>query len=386
MQAMQAMQHPGHALDPALVAQVAEWLASRTPGVAWLTGTSGSGLTRMVASLTRGMEGVWMTGAKLKSRAFLRDTCSNPMAVNLKRKVIVLDELDVVMGNETVMADVAFLFKHNTTLPIVCVLKSTRGALSCDLQKKAALVVHFPPPTLDAMMRVVAEEGLTCARAEEVCRAAAGDVRHVLLTLRAQSAEVRHTTPPTADAVQHLFESVSTVRESLGLYGADAGAVAGGVFETYWQTTRDVGVLAQYSDMASLGDVVDEHIHARHRWDLMELHGALTTSSAAIMLPKSRGVSLTRYGTLWNKHYLMCTKIKMVRRLNLLRAAHGMCGLAPVDLALVRTMINGASVPRMAEVCTSAGLDATACLHLMRLWGTGYKLSTHTRLRKVLGR
>lgn len=374
-----------HALDPVLVAKVADWLASRVPGVAWLTGTSGSGMTRMVTGLTQGMEGVWMTGANLKSRAFLRDTCSNPVAVNLRRKVIVLDELDVVLGNEAAMAEVVFLFKHNTTLPIVCVLKSTRSALACELIKKAALVVHFPPPTRDAMMAVVAEEGLACARAEEVCGAAAGDIRHVLQTLRAQSVKVRHVTPPTADAVQILFERVSTVRESLGLYGADAGAVAGGVFETYWQTTQDVCLLAQYMDMASLGDVVDEHIHARHRWDLMELHGALTTSSAAIVLPKSRGVCLTRYGTLWNKYYLLCTKIKTARRLNLVRVARGMCRLPPTDLAFVRHMLCGASIPLMVEVCTKAGLDALGCLHLMRLWGTGYKLSTHSRLKKALG-
>lgn len=381
------------ALDPALVRRVREWLDAGAAGTAWLTGHPGSGLTTLVRELTRGMEAVWLTSATLRSRQFLRDVCSHHLAVSGKRKVLVLDELDVMLGNEAVMLDVAFAVKHNTTVPVVCILKSSRGAASCDLAKKAALVVHFPPPTHEAMVaavtRVAAAEGLCLDGIEGLCRAAPGDIRHVLQTLRAGIGAVREITMQTADALAELLggRGVDVVR-ALALFSADAGGLPSAVFETYWQSTQDVSQITAYLDMASAGDVVDECIHASHRWELLEVYGALTTASAATLLPPTPGVKLEKYGTLWNKNYAQCSKAKALKSIVACRASHGLAPLRAEDLAFVRTMVRSAitrSVEDAAGVCRLAGVDAPSCLHLMRLWPLGeYKLGTHTKLRKLL--
>lgn len=379
------------ALDTEAVARVREWLAQPTQaGAAWLTGTPGSGMTSLVRHLTRDMEAVWLTSATLRSRAFLRDVCSHPLAVSGKRKVLVLDELDVMLGNETVMLDVAFVVRHNTQVPVVCILKSSRAACTCDLAKKAALVVHFPPPTHEAMVeavtRVATLEKLDLGRIHDLCRAAPGDIRHVLQTLRAAVKTTRDVTMPTADAVQHVLAVPLGVRDALSLFSADAGALPSGLFEVYWRAAgTDVAACTQYLDMVSVGDLVDARIHARHQWDLLDVYGALTVSSAAITLPRAPDVQLDKHGTLWNKAYAQCSKSKGLRGITMSRATQGMQPLGAQDLAYVRTMVHHAtqeSPAAAAGAAKSAGLDAACCLHLMRLWDSGYKLTVHNKVKK----
>lgn len=378
------------ALDAAHVDRVRHWLAGAAAGLAWLTGAPGSGMTTMVAGLVAGlgMEAVWLTPSTMGTRAFLREVCSSPLAVNGKRKVLVLDELDVVLGNDAAMVEVAFVAKQNRHVPVVCILKSTRAAVGCDLQKKAALVVHFPPPTQEAMeaavLGVAAEEGLDVADARRLCALAPGDIRHVLQTLRASMTETRTMGMQTADAVATLLEVPRTVEQALALFSADAGGIPNGLHETYLRTSDDIRACTSYADFASVGDVVDECIHAKQRWDLLDLYGVMTTCSAAVVLPRKADVRLDKYGTLWNKSYVQCSKAKLLRHVGLARMQHGLGHLTVQDLGYVRRMLDVKAVEELAERCRSAGLDAQACLNVMRLWDTGYKLSTHNRLKRVL--
>lgn len=378
------------ALDPGHVDRVRSWLASAPAGMAWLTGAPGSGMTTMVSDVAGelGLEAVWLTPSTMGTRAFLREVCSSPVAVNGKRKVVVLDELDVVLGNDAAMVDVAFIAKHNRHVPVVCILKNTRAAVNCDLQKKAALVVHFPPPSQDAMVSVVlrraAEEGLDVAEAARLCALAPGDIRHVLQTLRASSREVRTIGMQTADAVALLFEKPHTVVQALALFCADAGGIPNGLYETYLSTTDDIRACTRYAEFASVGDLVDERIHAAHRWDLLEAYGVMTACSAAVVLPRKAGVTLNKYGTMWNKNYVQCSKTKLARYVDFSRSVHGLGHLSIGDLGYVRTMLNTKDVELLAERCRAAGLNAQACLNVMRLWDTGYKLSTHNRLKRLL--
>lgn len=381
------------ALDPGKVAEVREWLASGVAGAAWLTGSPGSGMTSLVRELTRDMEAVWLTSATLRSRQFLREVCSHPLAVNGKRKVLVLDELDVLLGNEAVMLDVAFTVRHNACIPVVCILKSSRVATVCELQKKAALVVHFPPPTHDAMVAAVTAvavaEGLQLADIDSLCHQAPGDIRHVLQTMRAGSTTTRSITMQTADAVVVLLRDPCDVRTALSLYSADAGGVPTGVFESYWQTSTNIDDVVAYVDSASAADVVDEVIHGKHRWDLLDVHGSLTTASAAITLPKGRTVQLHKYGAVWNKAYQLCSKTKTLKAIQAARSARGLPTMPATELAFLRFMVSAALASRggleaAADTCRTAGLDAAACLGVMRLWGTGYRLGTHNKLKKLL--
>ena len=382
------------ALDPDKIDKIQAWLLAGTPGIAWLTGSSGSGMTTMVTHLTRDMEAVWLTTGSLRSRAFLREVCSSPWAVNGKRKVLILDELDVLLGNESAMADVAFLTKNNHAIPVICVLKSTRAALACDMCRKASLVVHFEPPSLEAMVaaasRVAALEKLDVRPGgiEALCKATPGDIRHVLQSLRADSVTARDVDVQTADAVAAVFgPSVGTVQDALRLFSADTGAIPSGVFEVYWQASHDIRDCAAFADMASLGDVVDSCIHTKQRWDLLDVYGSLTTASAAIMLPPCAHITLDKFGTIWNKNYILCAKSKTVKALASSRMERGSTALGAMDVALVRHMFTTAlssSLQDAVHVCRAAQLDAQSCLHMMRLWSTGYKLNVHNKLKQLL--
>jgi hypothetical protein len=376
-----------HALDPDLVDRLHGWLSKAECGTAWLTGCSGSGMTRMVTDLVSNMESVWVTSSGFKSRAFFRDVCHNPLAVNGRRKVLIMDELDALLGNETAMTDVAFVMKNNRCVPVVCILKNTRAAKGCDLAKKAALVLHFPAPTHDAMIQAVMATlpGAPKILVAELCAKTPGDIRHVLRTLEAGSNACRDIVFQTADSVAKVLGKTMPFAEALRIFSTDSGAVASGVFESYHHTTDDIDDTLGFADCASLGDLVNERMHARQQWDLMELFGCLSVVSASVLLPKA-DVSLEKYGVAWNKGHMQCTKAKAARNVAISQAEAGVSRLSPADLAYVRLMIRGSvhSKDSMRRVCDDAGLDAGAVLNVMRLWNGEYKLSTHARVKRWL--
>lgn len=378
-------------LDPRQVDIVRQWLQGAPKGAAWLTGAAGSGMTTMVRSLVRDMEAVWMTPATLRARSFLKDVCASPVAVTGKRKALVLDELDVVLGVETTMMEVAHILRSSKGVPVICILKSTRAALSCPLRKKASLVVDFAPPreedVLAAVYAMGRAENLDCSRAEELCAKTRGDVRHVLHTLRASSDATRDVSLCTSDGVAHLLGRTHSTEEAFRLGSQDPWGLSNGVFEVYWQTSKNVEECVAFLDMCSVKDVVDECMHGRQRWDLLDVLCTLACGSAAVLLPRCEHITLDKFGTLWNKHNMMCTRTKQLRNVqSKLLGRTGTNALGVEDLAFVRDMIVRClpDAKKVADMCAHVGLDATACLDVMRLWNTGYKLSTHIRVRREL--
>lgn len=377
-------------LDSDLKELVQDWLAGEQGGMVWLTGSPGSGMTTMVRELVANMEAVWMTPATMWSRALLRDVCRSPVAVNGRRKVLVLDELDSVLSNESTMTEVVFLVKQCQRVPVVCIMKATRAALTCPLRKKAKLVVSFQPlkhaDTVAAVLRIAEAEGLPTQEVDALCCKAPGDVRHVVQTLRAGVRTTRDVHMPTSLGVEAVLGRRMGVEEALRAYEADAGALPSGVFETYWRTAEDISECVAYLDMASVGDLVDERIHAKQRWDLMQLHGALTVGAAAVTLPSKPGIVTDKHGTLWNKGNLLRTHIKGLKGVEMRRAAGGMARLGAEDLGFLRRMIADClpDVEAAANVCRRAGLNAEACLAVMRLWNTGYLINTHNKIKKLL--
>lgn len=382
------------ALDAGLVAQIREWLA-RGKGSAWITGHPGSGMTMMMQALVDELqlEAVWMTPSMPRSRAFLRDVCRTPRAVNGRRKVLVLDELDVVLGNESAMVDVAHVVKADWAVPVVCLLKATRGTRDHELARKASLAVHFPPPSPQDMARVArkvaSEEGLQDSNIVDLCRRAPpGDIRHVLQTLRfaAPVAHIRDHTVQTADAVAAVFAEATSVMQALDLYWAEAGAVSSGVWEVYTQACSTIEDAATYADYASNADLVDAAIHSRNQWGLMDFYGCLTTASAAIVLPKAR-VALQKYGVAWNQKYARDTKIKNMKKINQAVVCAGCQPLRYDGMASLRDIMSGLLTDREAftALCRSLGLGSQDVLKVMRLGKNtdDYKLSVHNRTVKV---
>lgn len=382
------------ALDAGMVARLQDWLGAlwSTPEaqVAWLTAPAGSGLTHLVRCLTRDWESVWFNTACTCSRAFLKDVCSNPRAVNGKQKILILDELDVVLSNENTMVDINFLFKHAARIPIICVLKSTRVAVGCDLAKKCALVLHFPVPATHDMLRcishAVAPTTVDLDRAATLCLKTPGDVRHVIRALQASATHTRDVTMSTQAAVSTLLTATTTVQDALALFWGDTCFVPHSLFECYWQAAGDIRQCTAYADMASAADVVDERIHAKARWDLLEFYGCLTTASAALALPKAP-VEITKFGTLWNKNYMHCARIKTFKNINSDRvklAGHPLAWLDAVDLAFIRRMVHPMPHDHIAAFCAGNHIGALGLLHIMRLWNSDYKLSKHNRVRALL--
>ena len=50
--------------------------------------------------------------------------------------------------------------------------------------------------------------------------------------------------------------------------------------------------------MASCADVVDERMHSRMQWNLMELYGCLTVGAAAVLIPFWTSVLVRTYAWL----------------------------------------------------------------------------------------
>jgi hypothetical protein len=354
-------------------------------------------MTSMVRAIIDdlGMEAVWQTSGTLGKRAFLLNVCTSSVAVSGKRKVLVLDEMEAILGNEAVMADICHVIKHNRCVPIVCISKTTRAARTCDIGKKAALTIEFPPPAAPDVekwvMAVAASEGLKADPVEvrALCGVTQGDAGHVLQTLRAASKDVRDMTMLTADAVRTLYELPCTLDAAIRMYLADAGALSSAVFETYLQTGCSLDQMATMAALESCADLVDEYIHARNRWDLLEVHGSLTAGAAATCVPRTPNVALERHGILWNKMNLMLDRRKKLRNLSHTRLQQGLLThLDATDLASVRSMYHHALTlhgpPGGARVAISAGLDPTTLLHLMRLWSAEYKLSVHNKVKKIM--
>lgn len=382
-------------LDPALVDRVARWLESGGGGMAWLTGWPGSGMTSMVTELTRGMEVVWVTSATpndQRSRAFMAAVLSNRLAVTLRPKVLVVDEMESMLANEIFMADFASVLKQRFPAPIVCVLKSSRQTRTCETRKKAALTVDFPRPSPEATAAAVLRAlgpGVDEAEVRRVCAAAPGDVRHALQTLRAESADTRDVGAETADAVRDLFADVDTVAGAARLYLADPGALASATFECYTQAAATVAQAAAFAEFASASDAVDEYMHARGDWArLMDVHGCMLAGAAAVVLPRAPGVALTTYGRQWNKNNARLIKHKLLRHVGLVRAERGMAArLGTPDLAWVQAMLGPPprDLAAVADTCRRAGMDAQGFATVVRL-GRGGTVSGNelARVRAAL--
>lgn len=218
-----------------------------------------------------------------------------------------------------------------------------------------------------------------------LCAQAPGDIRHVLTTLRATVTETRTVGMQTADAVAQLLGSPGGIKRALIMFWADPCGVPNGLFETYWKACGDIRDCTAYLETVSQANLMDECIHSKQRWDLWDAYGVLTTCSADILLPKKTGIKLDKYGTMWNKNYVQCSKTKLLKSVCRTRSMVGGTRLTALDVACIRMMVNSClpDAQRVATVCRAAGLDALGCLHVMRLWDNGYKLSTHARVKRA---
>ena len=416
MSALLADRHaPRTSLDSLLsaveVASLRKWLAAEpAPGrVALVLGGPGSGVTTLLTLLVRelGMEPVWARAATPRLRAFLGDSGTSHTAVNGKRKVIVIDEYDVIVGDAAASVDVASFLKRKPAAPVVLLAHAVRSAKSTDAAGKAADRFVFQRPTWPVVARRLAaiceSDGIdaSAAQLEALARTVKGDVRGALAALdmyarrpcAAETIEVRDVSEEGLDVVDMLLAGPAVaVTEALRLYANDAAIVSNGLSENYTDAAADVETCARMADAFADADVMDEKIFARQAWDLLDVHAVFAVAAPVIELhrfgtARAAKKPAEKFGTVWSKMYNACAKQKNVRAIRTWRAEAGLSDAPAEDLALLRPAIqeaiaraDPAEVRRLA-----AGVGgATEVLALMRLSKTEYKQTTHARLKKLL--
>jgi hypothetical protein len=228
MSALLAARHaPRTSLDSLLsaveVASLRKWLAAESaPGrVALVLGGPGSGVTTLLTLLVRelGMEPVWARAATPRLRTFLGDSGTSHTAVNGKRKVVIIDEYDVIVGDAAASVDVASFLKRKPAAPVVLLAHAVRSAKSADAAGKAADRFVFQRPTWPVVARRLSQiceiDGIdaSAAQLEALARTVKGDVRGALAALdmyarrpcAAETIEVRDVSEEGLDVVDMLL-------------------------------------------------------------------------------------------------------------------------------------------------------------------------------------
>lgn len=393
------------------VASLRKWLAAESaPGrVALVLGSPGSGVTTLLTLLVRelGMEPVWARAATPRLQAFLGDSGTSHTAVNGKRKVVIVDEYDVIVGDGAASVDVASFLKRRPAAPVVLLAHAVRSAKTSDAAGKGAAKFVFQRPSWAVVARRLAKicelDGIdaSAAQLEALARTVRGDVRGALAALdmyarkpcRAETIEVRDVGEEGLDVVDALLAGPAVpVTEALRLYANDAAVVSNGLSENYTDAAADIEACARMADAFSDADVIDEKIFARQAWDLLDVHAVFAVAAPVIELhrhgdarPSKKPVE--KFGTVWSKMYNACAKQKNVRAIRMWRAEAGLPDAPAEDLALLRPAIQ-AAIARSDAVDArrlAAGVGgATEVLALMRLSKTEYKQTTHARLKKLM--
>ena len=394
------------------VASLRAWLAAESaPGrVALVLGSPGSGVTTLLTLLVKelGMEPVWARAATPRLRVFLGDSGTSHTAVNGKRKVVIVDEYDVIIGDAAASVDVASFLKKKPAAPVVLLAHTARSTKTSDAAGKTADRFLFQRPTWPAVAKRLAkiceadDIDASAAQLEELARTVKGDVRGALAALdmyarkpcTATTIEIRDVSDEGLDVVDSLLREAVPVTEALRLYANDAAVVSNGLSENYTDVAADIETCLRMADAFADADVIDEKIFARQAWELLDVHAVFAVAAPVMELhrfgdarPSKKQVE--KFGTVWSKMYNACAKQKNVRAIRMWRAEAGLVDAPAQDLALLRPAIQDAIAradhAEIARLAAGVG-GATEILALMRLSKTEYKQTTHARLKKLLSK
>lgn len=414
MDLLAARHAPRTSLDSLLgaveVASLRKWLAAESaPGrVALVLGSPGSGVTTLLALLVKelDLEPIWARAATPRLRILLGDSGSSHTAVNGKRKVVIIDEYDVIVGDAAASVDVSTFLKKKPSAPVVLLAHAVRSSKTTDAAGKTADRFLFQRPAWPAVARrltaICEKDGIDASpeQLEDLARTVKGDVRGALAALdmyarkpcRSETIEIRDVREEGLDVVDALLGKAVSVTDALRLYASDAAIVSNGLSENYTDAAADVETCARMADAFSNADVIDETIFARQAWDLVHVHAVFAVAAPVVELhrfgtarPLKKPVE--KFGTMWSKMYNACAKQKNARAIRMWRAEAGLTYVPAHDLALLRPAIQEAiarSDPGEVKRLAAGVGGATEILALMRLSKTEYKQTTHTRLKKLL--
>lgn len=404
------------------VAALRAWLMAGAAGPALATAAPGSGLSTLVRLLLRetGLESVWLGGAQPRLRAVLEHAVANPLTVTLRRKAVVIDDVDALAATDSAaFADVLACIRRRPPVQVLCLGHDSRSQKTYEYAKAWTRFALGRPSasTLAAYLRRVAEahlpRDLDATLLDDVAKRCRGDVRAALSALDVYA---RAPPPPASGAAREppaaaagfckddASEGLDIV-EAL-LRGEHAGVAGGlrafrqepsvvpmGLYENYVSALRpcDAAIAADVAHAYSNADLVDRYMYSRQCWDVFDAYGACAVCDPVARLGAAprRALTVQKFGSVWSKLYNMCAKTKHVKSVNAKRAEHGLAPLGACDLASVRLMARAEIERGDAESIRNVAwpLSSQHVLGLMRLDPGGsawYKQSSHARLKKAL--
>jgi hypothetical protein len=404
------------------VASLRAWMASGARGPALVTAGPGSGLTTLLALLVRevGLDAVWVGSATPRIKQLLQQAGASPVSVTLRRKIIVVDELDALAaGDAMAMADALAFARSAPPLPVLFASHATRSQKSLEFARAWPRFALGRPaaPALAAYLGgvarkhgVPADEGALRALADRV----RGDVRAALMALElvrggggdgaaAAVVDVKDERADGLDLAEAILrgERGATVPECLRVFGMEPAVVPMGVYENYLSSLGrdDLRAACEVAHGFSDADLVDRYLYARQAWDVMEAYGVCCVAAPSLALRRHRrrppppSYGIAKFGTVWSKVYNMCAKAKHVKQLAAALAEAGVQPLGVCDLSWVRARLKAvvqrgdATDEDVRAACWPLGAAQVLCLARLDPGPGGsawYKQAVHARVRRAL--
>jgi hypothetical protein len=312
-------------------------------------GEHGAGCTSVVhdAIVQRQLEAVWLaTGAV--AGVHLESAASSTVAVNGKRKIIVIDEFDaIVAADPQTTASIATAIKKGV-VPIILIARGDPAGWRTkvgDMVPKAATRVHVVPPTDRPI--AIATKGLDGATA----------------------------------ALMGIDDSAI-----IAAFRGD-GIASGAVFDNYPKYTKS------FEDAHAIADAFSAHNAIQDTMARVGVHddpyAAMPIATAALRC-SARKITIGTFGTVWSKNNATYAKKSTIRSITRERLERGgLCHLAAhegLDAVhhMLRHAVSRGTWAEAAAIARGAGLTSTGTLAVMRLWPSGYTLATHAKVRKHL--
>jgi hypothetical protein len=375
------------------------WLREGTlKSILLVVGTPGCGASSTLEQHLRELdiEAVWFSPGAAKLRASLLDAGCSAFSATGRRKIIVLDGFDAMMGDVNACADIAFFIRKALPAPAIFLAHRTRTIHKRfrDLFTAASFAgrtrtIELDPPsptTVRSILRDAAPPDMDEDTIDAIWQKAKGDVRAALRAVEFRSKDAVKDEIPESYAVveKALHGEYKTVVDATLAAAAESTVISYGIFERY-------GFSPDVADAFSLADVMEEYMFAHQRWELVDSYAVIGVAIPSLLpkepRPKKASEKFT-YGVVWSKLHLQACRAKHVKTIATQRADARLPFIPVEDMAYVRGMILQCDAAKDWETLrrVAHGLRPDGVLALMRLWSCKYTQSVHSRVTKHLSR
>lgn len=386
-------------LDEQTAAELARWIedASGASVVFVFTETPGNGLSTTIKNLLQPYEAIFVSNGQRGLNMFLRDVASSAVAVTGRKKVIVLDPMDALFSDPGTSQELGEFVRSSAhpLVPIICAgfrQRSSKARAEELFKKKPFVVTHivFPPvvPTVaaSALEKATGCDLDTCLRAYT---ASQHDYQSALQALTVALEDgCKDEVCDGADAVCRVLFEQPGLRASMDLLDGDVSMVSMGVHENFANMCECDDVYADVADAFSLGDVVEESMYGKQRWELYDVYASLVVGVAAVLIPAQEPKPVSKFGTVWSRSNNQRAKQKMLLSLlNRVAETGSRSMTCTVDVACIREMLScwvgGKKYAELAEFLAGMKLEPGDALMIMRLFKGKYTQTDHGKVRNA---